>query len=180
MYHALDDSASRADGYLALFRHFSVPALSLIFATLAFGVVCGLVALVGSAAYSAWSWRTRKRRGGAVLTVEGDALTIEGLGRRAIHERFALSELVDVALDIKTIERVLEGGSPIPAMRFTDTTVGPKVDTARIVLVSQDGRELPLTTQYLPHMHATEWLGKIRTFLRKHGWVPEDERGDEV
>jgi hypothetical protein len=32
-----------------------------------------------------------------------------------------------------------------------------------------------------PHSEATTWLGKIRVFLRKHGWVPEDERQvDEV
>jgi hypothetical protein len=28
----------------------------------------------------------------------------------------------------------------------------------------------------LPHFEATDWLGRIRVFLRKHGWVPEDER----
>ena len=61
-------------------------------------------------------------------------------------------------------------------MRFIDAKVGPKVDTARIVLVSASGRQVTLTQDYLAHMSATEWLGKIRVFLRKHGWLPEDER----
>jgi hypothetical protein len=29
-------------------------------------------------------------------------------------------------------------------------------------------------------MDATEWLGKIRVFLRKHRWLPEDERPSQV
>jgi hypothetical protein len=28
-------------------------------------------------------------------------------------------------------------------------------------------------------MENVEWLGKIRSFLRAHGWVPEDERGHD-
>jgi hypothetical protein len=28
-------------------------------------------------------------------------------------------------------------------------------------------------------MDATEWLGKVRVFLRKHGWLPADERKRE-
>jgi hypothetical protein len=29
-------------------------------------------------------------------------------------------------------------------------------------------------------MESIEWLGKIRSFLRSHGWVPEDEREGDV
>src|SRR5262249_20724692 len=97
-------------------------------------------------------------------------------GQRELHERFRLSDLANVSLDIKTIERVMDGDSAIPAMRFIDAKVGPKVDTGRIVLVGTNGREVRLTDDFLPHMHCTEWLGKVRAFLRKHGWLPEDER----
>jgi hypothetical protein len=72
----------------------------------------------------------------------------------------------------------MDGDGAIPAMRFIDAKVGPKVDTARIVLIGASGREVRLTEDYLSHMHATEWMGKIRVFLRKHGWLPEDERED--
>jgi hypothetical protein len=175
-YAATDDAAGRADGMLALFRHVSVPILAAAGIGWLGGSIAGGAALAGGTAVSVWSWRTRKSRGGAVLAVEGGVLTVEVRGKRALHDRFRLGDLADVALDVRTIERVMEGGSAIPAVRFIDSKVGPKVDTARIVLVAESGREVPLTSEYLPHMHATEWLGKIRVFLRKHGWVPESER----
>lgn len=93
-----------------------------------------------------------------------------------------LRDLTDVRLDIKTIERVQEGDSMIAAVRFTNTTVGPKVDHARIVLVGRKTKKNPdrlrvhLTDEWFAHMDATEWMGKIRVFLRKNGWVPADER----
>jgi hypothetical protein len=176
VYDATDATAARTDGQLALFRHFSLPILASILVGWVAGGNAGIAAFVCAAAYSIWAWRTRRRRGGAVLTVDRDVLAIEMRGKRAHHDRVRLDDLVDIVLDIKTIERVMEGSSPIPAVRFIDSNVAPKVDTARIVLVRASGQEVPLTTDYLPHMHATEWLGKIRSFLRKHGWVPEDER----
>jgi hypothetical protein len=91
-------------------------------------------------------------------------------------DRFRLDDLANVVLDVKTIRRVTDGTSAIPGLRFVESTIGPEVDRARIVLVGTSGRELPLTEEYLPHMHSTEWLGKIRTFLSGHGWLPEDER----
>ena len=175
-YDARDDGAGRAEGLLALFRHFSLPLLVVVAASAIGGEIAGGAALVLGAAYSVWSWRTRKSRGGAVLRIDRGAVDVEVRGTRAVSDRFRLGDLADVVLDVKTIERVMDGNSAIPAMRFIDSKVGPKVDTARIVLVGATGREVRLTEEYLPHMHATEWIGRIRTFLRKHGWVPEDER----
>lgn len=60
-------------------------------------------------------------------------------------------------------------------MRFADSQVAPPVDKARIVL-EFDQRSVPLTREYLAHMDATDMLGELRVFLRKQGWVPEDER----
>jgi hypothetical protein len=176
-YDAIDETAGRADGMIALVRHFSLPVMASMPVAWLLGQMAGFAALAGAAGYSVWSWRSRKKRGGAVLRVQRDVLAVEILGKHEFHDRLPIPDLADVVLDIKTIERVMEGASAIPAMRLIDPTVGPKVDTARIVLVGSAGREIPLTKDYLPHMHATEWLGKIRTFLRKHGWVPADERG---
>jgi hypothetical protein len=175
-YDATDEGANRGDGMLALFRHFSLPILASVAAAWIGGQWVGIAALVGAAGFSIWSWRARKKRGSAVLRVEQGVLEVEVRGKRVLHDRFRLADLSDVVLDIKTIQRVMEGSSAIPAVRFIDSKVGPKVDTARIVLVSESGREVRLTEEYLPHIHATESLGKIRTFLRKHGWVPEKER----
>jgi hypothetical protein len=176
VYDATDVTAGRSDGALALFRHVSLPAIASVAAAWVAGSTAGAVALVSAGAFSVWSWRTRGRRGGAVLTVERGVLVIEVRGGRVLHDRVRLGDLADVTLDVKTIERVVDSGSAIPAMRFIDSRVAPKVDTARLVLVRAGGRELPLTTEYLSHLHATEWLGRVRSFLRKHGWEPERER----
>jgi hypothetical protein len=164
------------DGQLALVRHVSMPMLLAAVSGWVLGPVAGTAALTGGLAYSVWAWKTRKKIGGAVLRIDEGVLVVTRSSKSARDDRFRLDDLADVALDIKTIQRVMEGGSAIPAVRFIDATVGPKVDTARIVLVSQSGVEVRLTDEYLPHFAAAEWMGKIRVFLRKSGWVPEDER----
>ena len=34
-----------------------------------------------------------------------------------------------------------------------------------------------LTPRYTVYTECTERFGKLRVFLRKHGWLPADERG---
>lgn len=145
----------------------------------------GLVAMVGAGVFA---YRFRKKAvsaRGALLVVEEGELKVFTRGGVAPLAVVKLRELSDVRLDIKTIQRVQEGDSMVAAVRFTNTTVGPSVDTARIVLVGRktkktsDRLELNLTDEYYAHMDSTEWLGKIRVFLRKHGWVPADERKKE-
>jgi hypothetical protein len=174
VYDALDES--RSGSQIALFQYFGLPILAGLALGAFTGSTGGLLGLLGGAGYSAWSWRGRKKAGGAVLRVDDGVLSVTVRGPKERNERLRLDDLANVTLDIKTIERVTEGDSAIPAMRFIDAKVGPKVDTARIVLVSAGGRQVHLTEDYLAHMSATEWLGKIRVFLRKHGWLPEDER----
>ncbi len=62
-------------------------------------------------------------------------------------------------------------------MRFLDSRVAPEIENARIVVVGKRG-EARLSEEYLAHMEASEWLGKVRVFSRKHGWVPRDERDE--
>jgi hypothetical protein len=122
---------------------------------------------------------------GAVLRVEEGELRVFLRGSKTPIARIPLRDLADVRLDVKTIQRVQEGDSMIAAVRFTDTTVGPSIDQARIVLVGRKTKKNPerlkvhLTEDHFAHMDATEWLGKIRVFLRKNGWVPVDERKKE-
>jgi hypothetical protein len=51
----------------------------------------------------------------------------------------------------------------------------PTVDEQRIVLVCATGC-VPLTESHLASVEVTEQFGKMRVFLRKHGWTPESER----
>ena len=132
----------------------------------------GLAGLAVSTGAIVWWWRRARSARLIVLRVERDELHVR-LGGSSRMMR--LGDLVDVALDIKTIQRVVDGDSAIPALRFADSRIAPEVDTARIVLVGAEG-QVPLTKEYVAHMDATEWLSKSRVFLRKHGWVPDDER----
>lgn len=106
------------------------------------------------------------------MIIESGELIVHA-GRRPLA-RARLRDIEDVALDTKSIRPVQEGGSAIPAVRFIDSKVGPGIDVARIVLVG-DGRSVRLHEDHVAHMTATEWVGKIRVFLRKNGWVPLDE-----
>ena len=132
----------------------------------------GLLGLVATGAFVVWMWRRRGQAGRIVMSVESGDLIVQA-GRRSLA-RMRLEDLEDVALDTKAIRPVQEGGSAIPAVRFIDSKVGPEIDVSRIVLVG-GGSSVRLHEAHVAHMTATEWLGKIRVFLRKNGWVPLDE-----
>ena len=172
----LPRKAGGHDGLLVLYRLFSLPFMVATAAASVAGSAGGVAGLLGAGAYSVWSWRARKRGGGAILRVEGDLLIVAVRGDASLTESFRLSDLANVALDVKTITRVIDDAGPVPGARLIGPRVATKVDIARIVLVEGGGREVLLTEEYVAHLEATDWLGKIRVFLRKHGWVPEDER----
>lgn len=169
------------DGLMLLTLLFSFPLMMATVAGWIAGSEGAILGLVAGAAFGVRSWRARRRAVVTVLSVEDGLLLIAVGDRWSDHESIRLGELADAVLDVKTIQRVMDGDGPIPALRTVDSKLGPSVDTARIVLVDQSGREVRLGDDYLPHSEATTWLGKIRVFLRKQGWVPEDERPvDEV
>jgi hypothetical protein len=118
--------------------------------------------------------RLNRRTPHATLRVERRALRLTGA---AFEDPLSieLTDLLNVSLDTKTVQHVEESPGPVPALRFINATVGPAVDTARIELVTADG-PIYLTEHRTSHLDATEWLSAIRRFLRKNGWVPEDER----
>ncbi|MGO9836752.1 MAG: hypothetical protein ACLP1X_21355 [Polyangiaceae bacterium] len=123
----------------------------------------------------------------AVLRVENGVLEVtepapsrrERGGRRALL-RSKLEDLANVSLDTRAIRRVEAGAGAIPALRFIESKVGPEVDVARIVFdVDGVGDRVFLTEAYVAYLENVEWLGKIRSFLRSQGWVPEDERDED-
>jgi hypothetical protein len=179
LVYAANDASRRGSSVVVMFQLFSVPLIvGLIVSQLA-GGTAALIAIVAAGGAAVWWWKRAPHAGGVVLRVEDGHLYVLSANRKVEKERFALDE-VDVVLDTKTIQKVQEGGSAIPAMRFIDATVGPELDTARIVVVATSSRRrLALTEDYVTHMDATEWFGKIRVFLRKSGWIPADERAPE-
>ena len=146
------------------------------------GAIAGLIGsawgiLLGAGAIAGWFYWQRRRAKlvpRATLRVLRGRLHLSGL---AFPQPLALdlNELLDVYLDTKTIRRVQEGPSIIPAVALLHQTVGGEQDTARIALECQRETYF-LTEERLSHLDSNEWFSKIRRFLRKHGWVPEDER----
>lgn len=111
-----------------------------------------------------------------ILQIEDETLLVRAAGSKRPRALVPLADLSDVVLDTKTIQRVVEGPSMVAAVRYIDTRTNPDVDVARIVLVERDGTTIRLGEKFLAHMDAVDSLGKIRVFLRKHGWLPDDER----
>src|SRR5579859_1911401 len=168
------DRDRRSQPALAVFQLFAAPLVVGAATSLVATPTVAFAAMLVSAGILWWWWRRTARGKSVVFRVERGSLCL--FLPRSIGASIPLADVVDVALDTKTIRPIQEGSSAIPAIRFIDSRVAPEVDTARIVLCTRDGRSVPLSEAYVAHMEATEWMGRIRVFLRKHGWVPEDER----
>jgi hypothetical protein len=134
----------------------------------------GLIGLLATAGYMYWKRRRTKTVPRAVLTIQGRMLTLSGEAF-SLPRTLAMEALLEVYLDTKAIQRVQENVGAIPALRFLNATVSEEHDTARIGLELED-ETLFLTEERVSHLDANEWFSKIRRFLRKHGWLPEDER----
>lgn len=106
--------------------------------------------------------RRKSHEGRFVLRVDDGALDVTRERRRGPAVRIALADLLDVTLDRKT-QASGRGGSTTERVRLAFERRAP--DDPVFV---PDERITPLEAQ--------EWYGKVRVFLRKHGWVPDSER----
>jgi hypothetical protein len=139
-------------------------------------VALGLIAGAATIAWPIIQWRRSKNRPQATLRVDKGRLYVSGPAIGTPRE-VELRELLEVYLDTKTIQRLREAPSPIPDLRFLNQTVGGQQDESRIALELGD-ETLFLSEKRISHLEANEWFSKIRRFLRRHGWVPLDERKD--
>jgi hypothetical protein len=176
-YLAIDRASRQSTGMMAL-QIFSVPPLVALFSNAVFPPLATAVLASISAGWSLHWWRKPPVEA-FLLRIEGAELLVSSASKKSRVARISLVDLEAVALQTKTIQRIHEGGSAIAAMRIIDSKVGPDVDTCRIVLECDSG-DVRLGEKYIAHMDATEWLGKIRVFLRKNGWVPANERESEA
>jgi hypothetical protein len=137
----------------------------------------GAILFLGAAALAVWRWRRAPGVGGLLLQVDDGALVVTDRCTRKVVARTRLPDLRNVSLDTKSIRKVEPGRDAIPAVQFINTQIGPEIDVARIIL-EVNGRTAPihLTDSFLAHTESVESVGKIRVFLRSHGWLPEDER----
>jgi hypothetical protein len=133
--------------------------------------------MLGGTILGVLRWRRAPDVTGILIRVEDGELVIAPRGSKSVLVRARLTELADVTLDTKSIRKVEPGKDVAIGTQFIDTQVGPEIDVARIVL-HVEGRAEPvrLTEAFLAHMDSIAWAGKIRSFLRSHGWTPENER----
>jgi hypothetical protein len=127
---------------------------------------------------SAWAWaalRSRRTDGDAVvLRVSRGVLQVAGPEGDLLCAR--LDDVANVTLDSRTIRKVVEGHTLVPGIRFVEARVGPELEVVRIVIEVNGAEPTRLSETFVSHMDGVEWLGRIRRFLRAHGWIPEDER----
>lgn len=167
--------ARRSTTYALWLQLFALPPVVAVVLSAAVSPEVGLAGLVASAA-GALAWWRRPRRAGLLLRVASGDLTVSTLADGKVAVSIPLRELLDVRLDTKTIQPLQESGSAVPALRLLEARPGPELDVARVVLVGRSDPFVPLGETYVAHLHATEALGRLRVFLRKNGWVPDDER----
>lgn len=123
----------------------------------------GAVVLAGAIALLVL--RRKPREGRFVLRVLEDGLlevTRERPARESSPLRVVLTDVLDVTLDAEKRPSG-RGGATTERLRLALERAAPSEP-----IFVPDERITPIEAQ--------EWLGKVRVFLRKHGWVPEDER----
>jgi hypothetical protein len=136
-----------------------------------------IVALIGAIATGVGLWvffKKNRNRGRVLFTCDDGYVMIQWLGS-SMGDQLSLGELDDIVLDTKTIERIQDGSPMVPALQAINATVAPPTDTARIVLKTES-RTVYLTEEFLSYTETADQIAKLRVFLRKHGWVPIDER----
>lgn len=176
LHYVAIDRSRRGNSATASFKLFALPILVGIAVLVVGTPELSLAAMIASAVGSVVWWRRAPTAGSVVLRVDDGVLRVLARGGRDAL-RAPLAD-VDVELDSESEERVQEGSAMVADLRFISAAVGPPVETARIVVVAK-GQRVPLTEERVPHMDAAEQYGKIRVFLRKHGWLPRDERAGE-
>jgi hypothetical protein len=133
--------------------------------------------VLGSAlAWAALRWRWPPEAADLLLRVTRGVLRVTERPGRVLLSA-SLRDVSNVTLDSHTIRTVQQGNALVPGLRFATSLLGPELEVVRIV-IEVNGRpgSIRLSDAYVPHMDGVEWLGRIRRFLRAHGWVPEDER----
>ena len=105
----------------------------------------------------------KPNEGRFVLRVEDGVVEIARERPRSPATRVALADLLDVTLDRQTSQPGGRGGSATERVRLAFERRAPEEP-----LFVPDDRITPIEAQ--------EWHGKVRVFLRKHGWLPESER----
>lgn len=164
-------------GGVARLRMFMLGLFGLAAAVGGIALAAGLddvagAACVGVAIVSVLVLKWRARPTHAVLSIDGRRLFVRS-GKRSFD--IDLRDLDAVSLERREIQRVQDGSPLVVATMAINTTVGPSAEVVRILLEGAT-RSFLLTEEFQPHMMGVEGMGRVRRFLRSHGWTPAEER----
>jgi len=137
--------------------------------------VLATILFVCAVVFSIWQARRPTDATPTILRVESKKLLLVSGRDQLVLATVPLEMLRNVELDTQEVER---GQSVLNPDGVTSTHKGGmSVSTSRITFVRAEPKSPVLLEEtYRAHVLCIEWLGKIRTFLRANGWVPEDER----
>ncbi len=158
--------------------HSRLVAVPVLVAAVVVALVAGflfdrLVGLLGFLGTLLLGFLLRRTPASLVLRVENAVLTVTRGDDPLLAS--SLEDLHDVALDTRAIRPVGQATGMVSHLRMVQTSVGPEIDRSRIRLVTRT-TELSLCDEEIAHTEAVEWIARVRTFLRRAGWVPLDER----
>jgi hypothetical protein len=151
-----------------------VPIVACVVLAVALSPAAGLVGLVAATPLCIWRLRRRSAHG-VVLSVSGGQLSVRPRRPREGAFVVRLVDLTNVTLDTTQWERIEHGTSAKTALSAIENR-RVDMELAGIVLVRRSGEPIVLGGRRLRYADATEWLGKVRSFLRRHDWLPDDER----
>lgn len=133
--------------------------------------------VAGFLGFVTFRWLQGRKPERIVLTVRDGGVVVT---LPSGEHRFELARLRQVELDTKAIAKAY--ADKVVGTAVVSLGVMPAIDVSRIVLVvdaeheDEPPRHLVLGSDFEGSSEVTLWLGKLRVFLRKNGWIPADER----
>ena len=140
------------------------------------GTLAGLFVVLAFG-YVFWRAKVASTNSG-VMVMKVDSRTLE-LGRAGEHpKRIPLKHLYAIELehqDKQHAQLQLQPGMGAPADKQQIFEAGT-IRISRIVLALKSGETFPLSGAFYESDATAAMSGKLRIWLRAHGWVPKDER----
>jgi hypothetical protein len=177
LVYAPEGEAKKIDPSRAAVKIFFVGSAIAAVVLLAGFVILSIVFFLVTSAVAWQRWRRpRGPNRDVVFQIEKGVLKVYSGGDYAPRIVAKVRHIREVALEeSKTIER---GGGDIGALDgLGGSSAATKAEESRICI--DDGeRVTPVTDDRYPRLECVEWLGRVRSFLRSHKWLPEDERAE--
>src|SRR5690349_17776815 len=111
MVYASTDASARNKPVMALLQLISAPIVVAVALSMAFDGTVALIGLVVTTVLTIWWWKRAPLLAAKTLRIDRGTLYV--LQGKREHARYELKNLLDVALESKTVQKIQEGGSAI-------------------------------------------------------------------